>query len=201
MTKLLHISASPRGEKSKSRALALAHIENRIANDPTLQVDTIDLWDEVLPQFDGDWAAAKMALFGEGEMTDEMQVNWTHLTEITNRFTAADHYVFNVPMWNSGVPYRLKQYIDIITQPGFLYGFAPETGYYGLLSGKTATVIVSSAVWAPGVDARFGRDFHSGYLEWWLHKIGVKDAKFIRYQPSMLTADPAAQFEAARAQL
>ncbi|WP_282096593.1 FMN-dependent NADH-azoreductase [Epibacterium ulvae] len=126
MTKLLHISASPRGEKSKSRALALAHIKNRIATDPALQVDTIDLWDEVLPQFDGDWAAAKMTLFGEGEMTDEMQANWTHLTEITNRFTAADHYVFNVPMWNSGIPYRLKQYIDIITQPGFYTGSHPR---------------------------------------------------------------------------
>ena len=201
MAKLLHISASPRGEKSKSRALALTHIENRVKADPTLQIDTLDLWDETLPQFDGDWAAAKMTLFGEGEMTDGLKANWAHLTEITSRFIEADHYVFNVPMWNGGVPYRLKQYIDIITQPGLLYGFAPETGYSGLLSNKTATVIVSSAVWAPGVDAVFGQDFHSSYLEWWLHKIGVKDAKFIRFQPSMVTADSQANFEATKAQL
>ncbi len=201
MSKLLHISASPRGEKSKSRALALTHIEKRVAADPTVHVDTIDLWKEPLPQFDGDWAAAKMTLFGEGEMTDDLQANWAHLTEITNRFIAADHYVFNVPMWNGGVPYRLKQYIDIITQPGLLYGFTPEDGYSGLLSGKTATVIVSSAVWATGADPRFGRDFHASYLEWWLHKIGVTEAEFIRFQPSMLTTDPAAQFEAAKAQL
>ncbi|TYC80130.1 FMN-dependent NADH-azoreductase [Stappia sp. BW2] len=201
MSKLLHISASPRGDKSKSRALALAHIEKRVAADPTLKIDTLDLWDEPLPQFDGDWAAAKMTLFGEGEMTDDQRANWSHLTEITNRFIEADHYVFNVPMWNSGIPYRLKQYIDIITQPGMLYGFAPATGYSGLLMGKTATVIVSSAVWEPGIDPRFGQDFHARYLEWWLHKIGVKEARFIRFQPSMVTADPEAQFSAAMAQL
>jgi len=201
MEKLLHISASPRGEKSRSRALALAHINNRVTADPTLQIDTLDLWDEPLPQFDGDWAAAKMTLFGEGEMTDGLQANWIHLTEITNRFIAADHYVFNVPMWNGSIPYRLKQYIDIITQPGLLYDFSPEGGCIGLLSGKAATVIVSSAVWAPGVDPRFGQDFHATYLAWWLHKIGVKDTEIVRFQPSMLTPDPQGVFEAAQTQL
>jgi FMN-dependent NADH-azoreductase len=29
----------------------------------------------------------------------------------------ADAYLFSVPMWNAGVPYVLKQWIDIITEP------------------------------------------------------------------------------------
>ncbi len=201
MSKLLHISASPRGEKSKSRALALAHIDERRAAAPSLQIDTLDLWDEPLPQFDGDWVAAKMTLFGEGQMTGALQTHWAEMTNITNRFLDADHYVFNVPMWNSGIPYRLKQYIDIITQPGLLYGFEPDVGYIGLLTNKTATVIVSSAVWEPGIDPAYGRDFQSSYLEWWLHKIGVHDTKTVRFQPSMVTADPGAKFETAKAQL
>ncbi len=41
----------------------------------------------------------------------------------------ADHYVFAVPIWNGGLPYRLKQYIDIITQLGISFNFDPEKGY------------------------------------------------------------------------
>lgn len=201
MAKLLHISASPRGEKSKSRSLALAHIDKRQSAEPSLQVDTIDLWDEPMPQFDGDWAAAKMTLFGEGDMNDALQANWDLMTQISDRFLDADHYVFNVPMWNGGIPYRLKQYIDIITQPGVLYGFDPDTGYVGLLEGKSATVIISSAVWEPGIDPGFGQDFQSSYLDWWLRKIGVQDNQFVRFQPSMLTADPEASYQAALAAL
>lgn len=197
MAKLLHISASPRGEKSKSRAIALAHIDKRKAVDPSLEIDTIELWDEVLPQFDGDWAAAKMTLFGEGNMTDALEANWDLMTKISDRFLAADHYVLNIPMWNGSIPYRLKQYIDIITQPGVLYSFDPDKGYIGLLADKTAKVIVSSAVWAPGIDPGYGRDFQSNYMEWWLNKIGVSDTQVFRFQPSMLTPDPDAQYRAA----
>ena len=44
-------------------------------------------------------------------------------------------------MWNFGVPYKLKHYIDVITQPGLSFSFSPETGYTGLVTGKPAAVI------------------------------------------------------------
>lgn len=50
MSKLLHISASPRGEKSKSRALALAHIAKRLTADPALPVDLRSRIDTTLKQ-------------------------------------------------------------------------------------------------------------------------------------------------------
>ncbi|UQX13255.1 NAD(P)H-dependent oxidoreductase [Candidatus Mycobacterium methanotrophicum] len=34
-------------------------------------------------------------------------------------------------MWNSGIPYVLKQWIDNVTQPGWAFGFDPERGYTG----------------------------------------------------------------------
>ncbi len=201
MTKLLHISASPRGASSKSRALALAHIKEMRRTHPDITVDTLELWNEPLPQFDGDFAAAKMTFFGEGEMDTSKQNAWQEISRITRRFTDADHYVLNVPMWNGGVPYRLKQLIDIITQPGLLFGFAPEIGYSGLLSNKKATVICTSGVWSPGADSNYGVDFHSNYLAWWLEFIGVSDVNFVRFQPSLLTADPKNSFGAALAEL
>jgi FMN-dependent NADH-azoreductase len=200
MTKLLHIIASPRGANSKSNALAATYVEAAKAKNPDLEVDVLDLFAEDLPAFDGDPAAAKMTFFGDGVMDASKQAAWDKVAEITNRFISADHYVLGVPMWNGGVPYRLKHYIDIITQPGMLFGFDPERGYFGLLENKKATVITSSGVWAPGADAKYGTDFHSNYLEWWLQTIGVSDIDLVRYQPSLLTADPAAGYAKAEAE-
>lgn len=197
MPKLLHIVASPRGPESKSNALARRYIAAAQAKDPTLEVDTLDLWAENLPAFDGDPAAAKMTFFGDGVMDPAKKTAWDGVERITQRFLDADHYVIGAPMWNGGVSYRLKHYIDIITQPGLLFGFAPDRGYFGLLEGKRATVFASSGVWSPGADAKYGSDFHSNYLDWWLGLIGVHDVETIRYQPSLLTEDPQKGFDTA----
>ena len=97
-------------------------------------------------------------------------------------------------MWNGGIPYRLKLYIDIITQPGLLFGFDPAKGYFGLLKDKKATVVYSSGVFAPGNPPQYGLDFQSNYLDWWLRFIGVADVQVIRFQPSLLTQDPVKGF-------
>ena len=198
MTKLLHIIASPRGEDSKSSALAEGFIADQRLKNSALKVETLDLFQADLPAFDGDPAAAKMTFFGDGTMTPEKQTAWDEVARITHAFMEADHYVLSVPMWNGGVPYRLKQYIDIITQPGMLFGFDPQAGYSGLLRDKRATLIVTSGVWSQGAAAAFGLDFHSSYLEWWLEFIGVADIETIRFQPSLLTADPALGYAKAR---
>lgn len=190
MTKILHIVASPRGDASQSSKLALAYLEAAKAANPDLHVDTLDLWQADLPEFDGDKAAAKMTFFGVGEMDGATQTAWDHVVEITDRFTSADAYVISVPMWNGGIPYKLKQYIDIITQPGLLFGFDPEAGYSGLLENKSAAVFYTSGVFQPGAPAKYGADYHGTYLEWWLDFIGIKDVKEVRFQPSLLTADP-----------
>ena len=199
MTKLLHIIASPRDVDSKSNALALAYIEAQRRLNPDLIVDTLDLWREPLPEFDGDQAAAKMTFFGVGELDGNRKTAWDEIVRITQRFIDADHYVLGVPMWNGGIPYRLKLYIDILTQPGLLFGFDPAAGYSGLLKDKKATVFYTSGVYAQGVPAAFGLDFQSNYLDWWLKFIGVSDIETIRFQPTLLSADPAKGFEDALA--
>ncbi|MFS4582948.1 FMN-dependent NADH-azoreductase [Phaeobacter sp. C3_T13_0] len=197
MTKVLHIVASPRGDASQSTKLAEAYLNAATEADPSLSVDTLELWKEDLPEFDGDKAAAKMTFFGVGDMGATQQTAWDQVVEIASRFTDADVYVISVPMWNGGIPYKLKQYIDIITQPGLLFGFDPEAGYSGLLEGKKAVVFYTSGVWAPGADKRYGSDFHSEYLGWWLDFVGVKDIRKLRFQPSLLTADPEGDQKAA----
>ena len=197
MTKLLHIIASPRGADSQSNTLANAYVKARTAAEPDVSVDTLDLWQANLPEFDGDKAAAKMTFFGVGEMNGARQTAWDQVVDITQRFSDADHYVFAVPMWNGGIPYKLKQYIDIITQPGLTFGFDPDAGYSGLLKNKKASVFYTSGVFAPGVEPKYGSDFQSTYLSWWLNTIGITDIETIGFQPSLLTADPTGDMEVA----
>ena len=159
---------------------------------PTLEIDVLELWDADLPPFDGDKAAAKMNVIA-GEGLDGTQRNaWDQIVEIAGRFIAADRYLIASPMWNAGIPYRLKQYIDLIHQPGLLWSLDPDTGYHGLLKDKHATLALTAGVYAPGVKApEFGVDHHSTYLRVWLNQAGVTDIDELRLQPSLLTPDPA----------
>ena len=49
-------------------------------------------------------------------------------------------------------------------------------------------------MFAPGAPPQYGLDFQSNYLDWWLRFIGITDIQIIRYQPSLLTQDPAKGF-------
>lgn len=196
--KLLYVKGSPRSDKSTSARVAESFLTAYRTKNPNAQIDEIDLWQEALPEFNGDSAAAKMSFFGEGTLDGVRKTAWDRIVSITQRFTSADDYLFTVPMWNGGIPYRLKLYIDIMTQPGLLFGFDPVAGYSGLLQGKRATAIYTSGVYAPGVPPAFGVDFHSTYFNDWLRFIGISEVAMVRYQPTLLTNDPAAGLVAAR---
>ena len=59
--KLLFVKGSPRGEKSTSTQVADSFLAAYRIKHPDAQIDEIDLWQENLPEFDGDKAAAKMS--------------------------------------------------------------------------------------------------------------------------------------------
>lgn len=199
MSDLLYVVGSPRRGASESSGIAEAYLSEYRRANPDAVIDVLDLWSEALPPFDGDRAAAKMTVFGGGELTGVEATAWEAVQATFDRFNAARSYLFTVPMWNGGIPWLLKQYVDIITQPGMLFGFDPATGYRGLMEGRTATVIYTSGVYAPGVSKAYGTDFHSSYFTDWLEFIGISDIEEIRLQPTVLTADPETARHAAQA--
>jgi FMN-dependent NADH-azoreductase len=200
MSKLLHISASPRGERSESLALGEAFLSAFHATHPDAPVETWNLWDGTLPSFGPAAANAKMAVFAgldpEGAEADAWQAARTAF----ERFDAADRYLFTVPMWNAGVPYILKQFIDVVSQPGMVFGFDPEAGYSGLLRGKKVAVIYTSAVYGPGRGPAFGTDFQAPYFADWLRWAGIADVAEVHFRPNLATADADTGRSIARAQ-
>jgi FMN-dependent NADH-azoreductase len=141
MSTLLHVSASPRDASSDSRALAGAFLDTYRRAHPDVVVEELDLFDGKLPAFGGLAAGAKMAVWGGGQPSAEQQGEWAAARAVFDRFAAADAYLFSAPMWNAGVPYVLKQWVDIVSQPGWLFSFTPDVGYCGLIRGKKAAVI------------------------------------------------------------
>ncbi|MFC4590014.1 FMN-dependent NADH-azoreductase [Sphaerisporangium corydalis] len=188
MSRLLHISASPRGTASISLDIAETFLDAYRRAHPADTVDHFDLWDGSLPEFGPAAASAKMTVFGGGTPVGEQAEAWDAAVATFRRFDAYDRYLFSVPMWNSGVPYKLKQFVDVVSQPGLIFDVHPETGYESLLTGKRAAVIYTSAVWGPGLAPAFGADHQSTFFGGWLRWAGVSDIQEIHHHPT-LTGD------------
>jgi len=189
MPSLLHVSASPRGAESESLAIAATFLDALLELRPDITTATFDLWDGTLPAFGASAAAAKMAVFAGQQPAGAQAAAWQAVERTFRRVAAADYYLFSVPMWNHGIPYILKQFIDVISQPGMVFGFDPDHGYSGLLSGKRAVVIYTSAVYGQGRPASFGSDFQAPYFNDWLAWAGVTDICEIHFRPNLVTAD------------
>lgn len=118
---------------------------------------------------------------------------WLRAMDAVARLDAADCLLFSVLMWNAGVPYILKQLIDVVSQPGTVFGVDPESGYTHLWAdrGKKAVAIDTSAVWDPHLGPNFGKDFQSAYFSDWLRWAGIHDVSDIGFHPT-LTGDAAA---------
>lgn len=190
MSRLLHIASSPRGAASESLQIADAFLDSYRETHLDHEVETWDLWDGSLPAFGPAAAAAKMTVFSGAAPQGQQAEAWQDAAATFARFDAADRLLFSVPMWNAGIPYILKQLIDVVSQPGMIFGVDASTGYSHLLEGKgkKAAVIYTSAVWGPPLGPGFGRDFQSTYFDDWLRWTGIDDITEIRYHPT-LTGD------------
>ena len=179
MAKILYIQASPRGERSASNAVAKEFLAAYQTKNPGDTVETLDIWKADLPAFDGDTLNAKYAVMSGQDFTAGQKLAWDAVTKIANDFKSADKFVFSLPMWNFGIPYRLKHYFDVIAQPGLTFGYAPDKGYFGLVTGKPAVnIYASGGVYTPasGMDAY---DLQSKYLRQLLGFMGFTDVKEI----------------------
>jgi FMN-dependent NADH-azoreductase len=73
---------------------------------------------------------------GEGE--------WAGVIAEIERLQSADKVVISSPVWNFGMPYPLKHYIDLICQPGATFSMNEKGEYIGMVTGKPLQLIISS---------------------------------------------------------
>jgi FMN-dependent NADH-azoreductase len=203
MDRILYVEASPRKKRSASIEVCQSFLAAyRFANltDP---IETFDIWAKQFPDFNESVFEAKYAGLSGTSLTEDQERAWTSIRALAQPFLAADKLLLGVPLWNFGIPYRLKQLIDLITQKDILFSFDGER-FQGLMKARKATV-----VYARGLDyqslnsptpASF-YDFQKPYIETWLQLIGVTSVESIIVEKTLFgpEMDLASRQEAIRA--
>ena len=184
MKRILYIESSPRKTRSHSIDVVREFIREYEKFNPEDKIEVFDLWSDHLPSFSGEILDIKYRIM-HGEMVDEKEESgWNLIKAISNSFKEADKYVFSIPMWNFGIPYKLKHYIDIITQPNLTWSFSPNEGYKGLVDGKVAIFYSSGGNYSPS-SGLVELDSQKKPFENWLNFIGLTEFKTIDISPTM----------------
>ena len=199
MSKLLYIQASPRGERSYCIRAADAFIEAYKKEHPDDQIVTLNVFDENIPAFDGFAVQAKYAIMHGKEHSKEQLQAWKKVEQLIGQFTSADKYVLAVPMWNFSIPYRLKQYIDNLVQPGYTFGYSEEKGYEGLVTGKPLLVVYSRGGQYLAGSGAEAFDLQKKYVELISSFIGFNDIESVFVEPTLQGGPDTAQEKLAEA--
>jgi FMN-dependent NADH-azoreductase len=176
--RLLNIVSSPRGARSASIAVANAFVDAYGKRCPSIEVDTLNVWEENLPDFNSEAIGAKYKGVSEAPMNSAESSIWLRIQSLVKRFHDVDRIVMGVPMWNFGYPYKLKQLIDLVSQRNMLFTFDGEK-YGPMLKVPRALVIHvrgQSQDAGSGI-ANPGFQYQADYIEFWLKFIGVEEIK------------------------
>jgi FMN-dependent NADH-azoreductase len=176
--RLLNIESSPRGSRSASIAVTSAFLEAYRQACPGVMVDTLNVWEEKLPDFDQEAIGAKYKGINKEPMDATEAAVWSKIQDLAARFQKADRIVLGVAMWNFAYPYKLKQLIDLACQRNMLFTY--DGNEYGpLLKTPRAFVVYARggtyAEDSPTPASKF--DHQKGYIDFWLKFIGVKQVQ------------------------
>jgi FMN-dependent NADH-azoreductase len=191
MSTLLYIKASPRGPRSHSIAVAEAFLEAYFALHPDDKLITKNLFSENLPPFDGDVLQAKYNVMHGVDHSPQEAKAWEDVKRYVKELKSCDKLVMAVPMWNYALPYRLKQYIDIIVQPGLTFGYDSEKGYFTLVPDKPTFIAYASGGEYPAGSQAQTLDYQKPYLEMILGFIGLKDIRSVRVEATLMGPETA----------
>jgi FMN-dependent NADH-azoreductase len=132
---------------------------------------------------------SKYAILHGHSFTEAQRKSWRPVEQLIANFKRADRYLFSLPMWNYGIPYILKHYIDLIVQPSYTFSFSPKEGYKGLVIGKPVVMIYArGGTYGPG-SGQEAADFQKNYMETILKFIGFSDIRSIIIEPTLASPE------------
>ncbi len=181
MTDVLFVNASPRGEDSA--ALQAANIF-RAALPASATVTELNLFDAELPDYTPELARAKQNTMTGNDHSPTEADQWQAVERLVAQFLAADHLLLAIPMWNFSVPYKFKQYIDLITHPGMTFT-ADKDGIRGIGSASGTIIYSRGGNYSPkdGIPDPF--DFQSPYMQAWCNLVGINPVEEVLVQGTM----------------
>jgi FMN-dependent NADH-azoreductase len=176
MANLLHLDASPRGERSVSRQLTAAFIEEWKKLHPSDSVTYRDIGHNPPPHVTEAWVVGAYTPpeTHPADARTAMQIS----DRFVDEFLAADRYVFGVPMHNFSVPSTFKAYIDQIVRVGRTFG----VDWKGLVRGRKLLIITArGGDYTPGSPMGVW-DYQEPWIRTIFGFIGIEDICFIHAQ-------------------
>jgi FMN-dependent NADH-azoreductase len=142
-------------------------------------VVTLNKWNEGLPEFDYEAIGAKYKAVKHETMTEAESNIWDRIQLLIRRFQNADRIVLGTPMWNFGLPYKLKHLIDLVAQRNYLFSY--DGKQYGPLLNveKAVAVYTRGSRYLEGTPIPPSFDHQAPYLDFWLRLIGVRDLRSV----------------------
>ncbi|UTH73878.1 FMN-dependent NADH-azoreductase [Chromobacterium sp. IIBBL 290-4] len=194
MKTILHLSASPKLDDSRSRAagerLCAALAEGRasriVARDAArLPCDAVN-------------SSFISASLTPAEQRVDSQLQALTLSEqLIAELEAANALVISTPLHNFALPAALKLWLDLVIRPNRTFRGGPA-GKVGLLQNKPCFVIVASG--GPlASDPGWQEDFLSPYLRYALACMGLEEVSFLQLD-NQSRGEPARQTSAQRAE-
>lgn len=173
MTNVLVLRSSILGAASASNQLIDETITSLSAKDPNLQIKQRDLASDPVPHFDGDAASGLQ----QEPSTAEQRAARALSDKLIEEVQAADILLVGAPMYNFGIPSTLKSWFDYILRAGVTFRYS-EAGPEGLLTGKTAIVVLSrGGYYSEGPAAVM--DAQAPHLRGLFGFVGITDQKFV----------------------
>lgn len=196
MTHILHLDASPRGDRSVSRTLSKEFINQWQAAHPNDTITYRDIGHYPVPFVSEDWIAA--AFTPPDQHTPQLAAAIQISNQLIDEFLAADRYVFSIPMYNFSIPANFKAYLDQIVRAGRTFS-VDETGYKGLVHNRKMTLIMAQGGAYPEGSPTHTYDLQTPYLRLIFGFIGITDIEFV-YADSLNLGDEARNLAIANAQ-
>ncbi|MCM5558585.1 NAD(P)H-dependent oxidoreductase [Pleomorphomonas sp. JP5] len=158
---VLHIDSSIQKDGSISRQLTAAIVAGLVegTDEPVIYHDMTTEESPVIDPRQGDSPAA-------------------------DEFLAADVIVIGAPMYNLGVPARLKAWIDSVSIPRKTFRYT-ENGPEGLAGGRKIIVAYASGGFHRGPE----EDFVDPYLRSFFRLLGIKDIDIVRAEGVNISDD------------
>ncbi|MEO1040598.1 MAG: NAD(P)H-dependent oxidoreductase [Pseudomonadota bacterium] len=167
---ILQLDASARSEGSVSRDLTRRAVA--ALSGPETELVVRDLAATAPAFVDEAWIGANFT--PDEARTAEQREALARSDALIAELKAADTLVIGVPIYNFTIPASLKAWIDQIARARVTFEYS-DKGPKGLLTGKTAYLIIASG----GVAVDGEADFATGYLRHVLGFLGIDDVRVI----------------------